>query len=282
MHQHDLRHVDVLVESLGLENGNTVQTLTVDDVKGENPVWLDPEQISKYRCHVARCLFVSQDRADITFVVNELCQRMSVPSQDTFTKLERLVRYFKGERQWIQLFAFGNMSSEVTVSSDSDWAGDKETRKSSSAGVPLVRRHLLKAHTRKWKIIARSSAEAKLYATALGASEAKGVERMMRDLGFAVKPVLLTDAKAIDHILHRHGIGKMKHINVAHLWLQDEVKSNRWKVRRDKSEDNLADIGTKGLSKKVIRKHATSMGYVDAQENLKSGDVLGLWVDESG
>ena len=58
LYQHDPRHVDVLVESLALENGNTVQTPIIDDVKDENPVWLDPEQISKYRSHVARCLFL--------------------------------------------------------------------------------------------------------------------------------------------------------------------------------------------------------------------------------
>ena len=67
------------------------------------------------------------------------------------------------------------MSSEVTVFSDADWAGDKETRKSSSAGVALVGRHLLKAYTRKQKIITVGiSAEAELYAAALGVSEAKG------------------------------------------------------------------------------------------------------------
>ena len=92
-------------------------------------------------------------------------------------------------------------------------------------------RHSLKAYTRKQKIIARSSAEAELYAAVLGASEPRGVESMMRDLGFAVKPVLAIDAKATEHILHQHGIGKMKHIDVAYLWLQDEVKSNRLKVR---------------------------------------------------
>ena len=54
MYQHDPRHVDVLVESLELEDGNTVQTPIVDDVNDENPVWLDPEQNSKYRSHVAR------------------------------------------------------------------------------------------------------------------------------------------------------------------------------------------------------------------------------------
>ena len=68
----------------------------------------------------------------------------------------RSVLFFKGERQWIQVFEFGNMSSEVTVFSDSDWAGDKETRKSSSAGGALVGRHVLKAYPRKQKIITRS------------------------------------------------------------------------------------------------------------------------------
>ena len=57
---------------------------------------------------------------------------------------------------------------------------------------------------------------------------------------------------------------RRKHIDVAHLWLHDEVKSNRLKVRRVKSEDNLADIGKKVPSNKIIRKHATSMGCVDA------------------
>ena len=76
---------------------------------------------------------------------------------------------------------------------------------------------------------------------------------MIRDLGFAVKPVLIIDAKATEHSLHRHGIGKMKHIDVTHLWLKDEVKSHRLRVRRVKSEDNLADMGTKAFSNKIIR-----------------------------
>ena len=154
-------------------------------------------------------------------------------------------------------------------------------RKSSSAGVALVVRHFLKAWTRKQKIIARSSAEAELCAAALGASGAKGAKSMMSDLGFAVKPVLIIDAKATEHILHQHGIGKMKHIDVAHVWLQDEVKSDRLRVRRVESEDNLADIGTKALSNRTIRKHAISMAYVDVQENCRSGGVMELWVGES-
>ena len=71
LYQHDLRHVDVPVESLGLDNGNTVQTPIIDGVKDENLVWLDSEQISKSGSHVARCSFFSQDTADLTFAVIE-------------------------------------------------------------------------------------------------------------------------------------------------------------------------------------------------------------------
>ena len=53
---------------------------------------------------------------------------------------------------------------------------------------------------------------------------------------FSVKTVLIIDAIATEHVLHCHGIGKMKHIDVADLWLQDEVKSNKLKIRRIKKQ----------------------------------------------
>ena len=140
---------------------------------------------------------------------------MSDLSQHSFTKLKWLVRYLKREA----------VEPRVRIR-EHEFRG-------------LVGRHILK-YTSKHAIIARSSA--------LGASEAKGIESMMRDLGFAVEPVLVLDAKATEHILHRHGIGRMKHIYVAHLWLQDEDKSNRLKARRVKSEDKLEALSNKIIS----------------------------------
>ena len=114
---------------------------------------------------------------------------MSVPSQHSFTKLKRLVLYLKEERQWSQVFEFWNMSSEVTVFSDSDWTGDKETWKLSSAGSRARR----------------------------------------------------TTPSQVSHSQLNIISSQNKHIDVAHLRLQDDVKSNRLKVRRVKSVDNLAD-----------------------------------------
>ena len=191
VNQHDPRHVDVLVKELGLENGNTVQTPAAPmAAEEEESELLDQVQYHRYRSQVARCLFLSQDRADITFIENELCQTMSNPTQLSLAKLKRLTRYLKRERQWGQVFKYEKAVEEITMFTDSDWAGCKETRKSSSAGVVMSGAHALKAYTRKQKIIARSSAEAELYAAALGASELKGIISLMRDLGHEKKPVL--------------------------------------------------------------------------------------------
>ena len=102
---------------------------------------------------------------------------------------------------------------------------------------------------------------------------------MIRDLVYEKRPVLAIDAKATEHIFHRQGIGKLKHIDVAYLWIQDEVRSRRLQVRRVRSEDNIADLGTKPLSKAVIAKHCATMGYMnmnqeDAPTNRQSWGVL--------
>ena len=51
------------------------------------------QSISFTRCQVF------QNRADIMFIVNELCQRMSDPAQHSLIKLKRQVWYLQRERQ---------------------------------------------------------------------------------------------------------------------------------------------------------------------------------------
>ena len=132
-------------------------------------------------------------------------------------KLKRLVRYLKRERQWGQLFRYGKIDNEVTTVKDSDWAGCKETRKSSSAGVIQLGKHTLKAYTRTQKIIAKKQCSSGTARSSFGSIRVKGhcvtAERLMYEL----KPVLAIVAKATEHILHRQATGKLKHIDVAYF-----------------------------------------------------------------
>ena len=177
VYQHE-GHVDVTVKDLVLERGNSVLTPAVHDVTDEEPEPSDQMQSSRYISQGARCLVFSQDRADITIIVNDLCQRTSNVTQQSLAKLKRPVGYLQRERQWGQILSYGRVGEEVTTYSDSDWARCKDTRKSSKhAGVILLGSSMLKANTRKQKVIARKSAESELHAAALGAKESQGMVR---------------------------------------------------------------------------------------------------------
>ena len=182
----------------------------------------------KYRSHV--CLFLSQDRADRTFAVKELCQRMSDPSQ--LFQIEATCSVPEGTKTMGPSFRIREREFGSDGLLGLRWGWRQRKAEVVKCAGRTRGRHFLKAYTRTQNIIARSSAGTELYTAALGASEAQAVQSMMWDLDFSVKPVLIIDAEATEHSLHRHGIGKMKHIDVAHLWLQDEVKSNKLRVRQ--------------------------------------------------
>ena len=65
----------------------------------------------------------------------------------------------------------------------------------------------LQSHPESIHTQAKSSAEAELYAAALGASESNGMVLLLKDLGYEMKPVLAVDAKATDTLMwHSCGI----------------------------------------------------------------------------
>ena len=71
-----------------------------------------------------------------------------------------------------------------------------------------------------------------------------------------MKLVLAIDVKATEHFLHREGIGRLKNLGVADLWIQDKVRSNVLRVCRVKSEENVKVLSTKELSKASAAQHS--------------------------
>ena len=70
----------------------------------------------------------------------------------------------------------------LTVQSDSDWAGDKSTRKSVSAGNMRYGQHLLRSWSKDETVVTMGSGEAALYAAYMTTQHAMGTESMAREL----------------------------------------------------------------------------------------------------
>ena len=56
------------------------------------------------------------------------------------------------------------------------------------------------------------------------------------------------DASAAKGMASRRGVGRVKHLRVEVLWLQQAVTTRQLSVHRVKGDDNGADIGTKYLA----------------------------------
>ena len=97
-------------------------------------------------------------------------------------------------------------------------------------------------------VIAVSSGEAEYYAALKGASSALGFQSMLRDLGVSATIILYTDSSAARGIIHRAGLGKLRHLETGYLWLQSAVKGKKLQVRKVLGAENPADLMTKHLA----------------------------------
>ena len=69
------------------------------------------------------------------------------------------------------------------------------------------------------------------------------------------------DANATIGTLHRRGLGKLRHVEVEELWLQQELSKKKVSVTKIKGTENTADIGTKPLRKEAADYLMTKMGF---------------------
>ena len=130
-------------------------------------------------------------------------------------------------------YGYQGTVDEVVVWTDSDHAGCGETRKSTSGGVVMLGGHLMKAWSKQQAVVARSSGEAEYYALVKGGSEGLGIKGIMKDMGYEVGIEMRTDASAAIGIVNRRGLGKVKHIELNTLWMQNQVYRGVFKIRGD-------------------------------------------------
>ena len=140
----------------------------------------------------------------------------------------------------------------LDVYADSDWAGDKKSRKSTSGGIVVWGGGMIKSWSKSQSVIATSSGEAELYALSKGVAEGLGIKSLLADLGFQVELRVWTDSSAAKAITARTGMGKMRHIETQYLWVQQVVQKGLVKIRKVPGELNPADILTKPKSKREM------------------------------
>ena len=121
--------------------------------------------------------------------------------------------------------------------------------------------HLICHWSRTQQLVALSSAEAELNAAVKGISEVLGMRNVLAELGFDLGVRHFIDASATKGILNRTGAGKVKHLTVRQLWVQEAVERIGIKVVKIPRELNCADLMARTNSGKEMQEHLENMHF---------------------
>ena len=262
----DPRHAEIIRQQLGLQNAKGVTSPGTKEQETE-PMRSSPDMDAtdawKYRSIVARCNFLAQDRPDLLFSVKEACRVMSQPKHEDWAKLKRIGRYLIHRPRMVQVmeWTYSDSKPKVEAWGDSDWAGCRVSRKSTSGGVIAIGQHVLKAYSSTQGVVALSSGEAELYALVRAASMAIGMVSMAADFGEEWAISIKTDSSAAQGMVYRQGLGKVRHLDVQQLWIQDRVARKQLAIEKVLGTENCADLMTKFLAGDAIDKIVSAMGF---------------------
>ena len=272
----DQRHAEMIIESIGLQNSKGVSTPAEEEKAWEeldNNEELEKEKATLFRRIAARANYLAADRPDVMYSVKEICRQMAKPTVKGWKQLKRLARYLIMNPRTILEYPWQSRESEFEWFSDSDWAGCKRTGKSTSGGVIQIGEHFIKGWSKTQTSITLSSAEAELVAMCKLAAEMIGLGSMASDFGADMKILMYADSSAAIAIAKRRGAGKLRHINIGLLWIQNKTESDEITIKRVKGISNPADMITKSVNREKLDKYMimTKQKVVEgrAKESLK-------------
>ena len=252
-----------------IEAGDTTTTGAGDDDQ------LVGAEATQFRAISARGNFLAPDRPDIMFAVKECSRRMSAPTKRDFGKLVRLGQYLKRRPRAILWFEYQDAPETMLTMSDTDWAGCKTTRRSTSGGVCVHGSHMIKCWCRTQALVALSSAEAELYGIVKATAETMGLVSVMHDLGQVTTGHLLADASAALGILQRRGLGKVRHLNTNFLWVQEVAATRGIRYGKIDGKENAADMFTKAISGPDTDYHCETLKVEFAAGKNEQGYTIG-------
>jgi len=229
----------------------------------------------RYRRIVGSIIFICYTcRPDIVYATNVLCRSMANPGWKHFEAALHLLRYLAGtKRAGIAYFRNGNLY--IIIFADADNGAD-ETRRTCACHFVMFAGGLLVWFSKFIKEYALSTCESEIRAIAaafvsvktalyihklLAESVEKGVLDQYVEAESIIKlssplTILEDNKAAIQWASKGMNTSRMRHVEKSLYWVRQYTASKLIKLEYIKSEDQLADLGTKPLSVTIFRRLA--------------------------
>lgn len=142
----ELRHAGLIVQQFGLESAKELSCPSAHEIiKGDSFGKLNSEYTTQFKSIVARAYYLSMRRPEIQVAVKKLATSMSAPTNQIQKELKHLGRYIQVKPRPVIKCDWQEPIYTLTANSDSDGAGEKKPRKSTSGGIIGIGSHYIKS-----------------------------------------------------------------------------------------------------------------------------------------
>ena len=147
------------------------------------------------------------------YSVKETARKITCPTESDEMNVKRIASYLKSVRNAKCLIEINTFPPFVNVHTDSDWAGQHQTCKSTSDGVTQWGSATLSAWLGTQQSVS-FSAEADSYALTTGISERMVTEHILKELGYEVTLVNHVDSQSAKTWASKRVLGRLKHVTL--------------------------------------------------------------------
>ena len=214
-----------LLEIAGMAGCDPMPTplpLQLDRVVGHDELFLEP---TYFRSLAGKLQYLTLTRPDIQFAVNYVCQKMHAPTKADFTNLKRILRYLKGTSS-LGLNINAETGFLLYGFSDSDWAGCRETRRSTGGMCTFLGSNIISWSAKRHPTVSRSSTEAEYRTLSITATELKWLASLLGEMGISLPdpPKLFCDNLSAVYLTANPALhNRSKHFDTDFHYVRERV-----------------------------------------------------------
>uniref|UniRef100_A0A1Y1M571 Integrase catalytic domain-containing protein n=1 Tax=Photinus pyralis TaxID=7054 RepID=A0A1Y1M571_PHOPY len=205
-----------------------------------------------YRQAVGSLMYLAiGSRPDLSFAVGVVSRYLERPSPIHVKAVKRIFKYVKGTADMGILYESSN-SFDFVGFSDADYAGDNETRRSTSGYVFHTGSGVISWASTRQQSVSTSSTESEYVAACQAIKELLWLKTFVDELTLKcdVKAKLFVDNQSAIRLVKNPVYHKRtKHIDVQYHFIREKFQEGKFDLEYVETNNQVADICTKSLTK---------------------------------
>jgi hypothetical protein len=232
-------------------------------------------QHSQYRTAVGLLNYIVKlTRPDLANPTRNLAKGLAAPGPSAWKEAMRVIKFTLDTADYGLLLNIDRKNRDsgkwiLVVFSDSDHAGDPDSRRSVSGFVLFLNGIPICYKSKSQATVSLSSSEAEWIALSEAVKEIIFVVQLLRDIGIRVETPVIVKVDNIGAIHMAENVtsgSRTRHIDIRTKFVREYNSGTDplIKIIFCKSEDNISDICTKNLTRELHEKHSKALvGKID-------------------